>query len=139
MKRRLPPILCLSLLLALPVEARWFHAGGGESPLRKIARLLAADVEGEKGAGVRLAPAPEPPALPPESQRPGREASFDAEAAKSKAFAGPGEQTALIEVGIEAANVRAADLLPTVSELLDATSEPAPQTESALPAADDLP
>jgi hypothetical protein len=136
MKQNLPLILGLLLALAIPAEARWFQTGSGDRPLRRIARMLAADSKGKIKPDVVLTPPPEAPALPSQAVRREHDSILSAEAAKSKAFAGPGELTALIEVGIEAANVRAADLMQSAFETLTAPGEGAPaEGAPAAPAA----
>ncbi|MDX9982217.1 MAG: hypothetical protein RBU25_19510 [Lentisphaeria bacterium] len=135
MKSPTAAILCLLLALALPAEARWLQMGAGDAPLRRIARTLAADSEGEIKPDARLTPPPEAPAAPTEAPRRRHDSALSAEAAKSKAFAGPGALTALIEVGIEAANVRAADLMPSVFEILRTPDEPTPAPAETAPAA----
>lgn len=134
MKPPTPAILCLLLALAVPAEARWLQMGAGDAPLRRIARTLAADSEGEIKPDARLTPPPEVPATPVEAPRRRHDSALSAEAAKSKAFAGPGELTALVEVGIEAAKARVADLMPSAFGVPGTPDEPAPAPAGTVPA-----
>jgi len=126
-------------------EARWFQAGSGKSELRQIARTLAATPDGEVSQDTSLTRPPEPPEPPPEALRRTHSPALTAEAAKSAAFSGPPERTALIEVGLEADKAKAASLAPKPGSPLESPADdlaPEPvislespnQDESATPA-----
>lgn len=131
------PTLCLSLLLACAAsvaEARWFQASSGRSELRQIARTLAATPDGEVSPDSGITRPPEPPVPPPQATRRTHSPALTAEAAKSAAFSGPAEGTALIEVGLEADKAKAAGLAPEPGGSLESpTGDLAPQPNLSLP------
>lgn len=143
--RTILPTLGLSLAmvcLASVAEARWFTLGTRKSALGEIAQTLVAAPDGSVREEIPLTRPPAPPAPPRQILGRKHDPALTAEAAKSAAFSGPGERTALVEVGLEANNAKAADLMPdsgsTPTESTDEDSAaPAtqPSDEAPLPAA----
>jgi hypothetical protein len=143
--------LIVTLLLSSGVaDARWFQRSAGPAELRQIARTLMATPTGGIREDVSTTRDPEAPAPPSKASQRKHDPILTAECAKSIVFAGPGLLTALIEVGLEAANVKAADLLPTAEEALynahageskeDAPTEAEPAAEEPeTPEAGELP
>ncbi len=124
--RTVLPTFGLSLALvclASMAEARWFAQGAGKSELGEIARTLVTAPDGSIREEIPLTRPPAPPAAPRRILGRKHDPALTAEAAKSAAFSGPGERTALVEVGLEANNAKAADLMP------DAGSTPAEATD----------
>jgi hypothetical protein len=111
------PVL-LFVLLVGQADARWFQRTAGPAELHQIARTLMAAPSGEIRNDISITRDPEAPAPPAQNTRRKHDPVLTAESAKSIVFAGPGLLTALIEVGLEAANAKAADLLPTPEEAL---------------------
>ena len=114
-------VIWFSLILALTsnvASARWFTLRFGRSRLSQIARSLVAAPDGEIKQDGRLTRDPESPTPPSKEVRRKHAPMLTAESAKCEVFSGPGEHTALIEVGLDAARVKGGDLVPTVSEIL---------------------
>jgi len=129
-------VIWFSLILALTTNvasARWFTLRSGRSRLSQIARSLAAAPDGEVKRDVRLTRDPESPTPPSKEVRRKHAPMLTAEAAKCEVFSGPGEHTALIEVGLDAAKMKGGDLVPTASEVLFAP--PVAPAGTATPAA----